>query len=234
MIGLMIDSLTMDDRGHWITRASQLAALSLALLCPLTVSAQERRPLPIAVVEVRGVTGSLMDDPVTAGDLGLAGGMLPGRASGGVAGLHVYPWRRGRLALGLGGEGLLARGRSTLVDATGAPTGIHVVRQLQGLSGIVSLNFGHEGGWSHISGGFGPLRFKNAFSPTLILPTPAADAAYLLTPNAGAGARWFLSDHVAFGFDVRMYFTRAEAGTAASAGRQAARLMLVSAGVAIK
>lgn len=234
MIGLMIEALTIDDRGHRITQAAQLAALSLALLCPLTVSAQERRPLPVAVVEVRGVTGSLMDDPVTAGDLGLAGGVLPGRASGGVAGLHIYPVRRARLALGLGGEGLLVRGRSELVDTAGAPIGNHVVRQLQGLSGIVSLNFGHEGGWSHISGGLGPLRFKNAFSATLTLPTPAPDAPYLLTLNAGGGARWFLSDHVAFGFDVRMYFTRAEAGTTAAAGRGAARLMMLSAGVTIK
>ena len=234
MIGLMIESLTIDERGRWATRTSQLAALSFALLCPLTASAQDRRPLPVAVAEVRGVTGSLMDDPVTAGHLGLAGGVLPGRASGGVAGLHVYPLRRGRLALGLGGEGLLARGRSALGSAGGAPTGNHVVRQLQGLSGIVSLNFGHEDGWSHISGGLGPLRFKNAFSATLTVPTPVADAPYLLTLNAGAGARWFLSDHVAFGFDLRMYFTRAEAGTTASAGRQAARLMLLSAGVTIK
>ncbi len=232
MIGLMIESLTIDDRGHRVTRTSVLTAL--ALLFPFIAAAQERRPLPVAVVEVRGVTGSLMDDPVTASDFGLSTDVLPDRAWGGVAGLHVYPLRGPGLALGIGGEGLLARGRSALVDAGGAPIGNHVVRQLQGLSGIVSLNFGHQGGWSHISGGLGPLRFKNAFSPTLTLPTPAADAPYLLTLNAGAGARWFLSDHVAFGFDVRMYFTRAEAGTSASASRQAARLMLLSAGVTIK
>jgi hypothetical protein len=234
MIGLMIESLTIGDRGRWTTRTSQLAALSFALLCPLTASAQERRPLPVAVFEVRGVTGSLMDDPVTAGDLGLAGGVLPGRASGGVAGLHFYPLRGPGLALGVGGEGLLARGRSAFVDAAGEPTGDHVVRQLQGLSGIVSLNFGHEDGWSHISAGVGPLRFRNALAPAVALPPPATNAAYLLTLNAGGGARWFLSDHVAFGFDVRMYFTRAEAQTGGSAGREAARLLLLSAGVTIK
>ncbi len=232
MIGLMIESLMIGDWGHWITRTSALTALALAL--PLTASAQDRRPLPVAVFEVRGVTGSLTEDPVTAAALGLVEDALPGRASGGVAGLHVYPLRRPGLSLGLGGEGLLARGRSALVDATGAPTGSHVVRQLQGLSGIVSLNFGHEGGWSHISGGLGPLQFKNTISPTATLPASAPDAPYLLTLNAGGGARWFLSDHVAFGFDVRMYFTRAEIGTSASASRQAARLMLLSAGVTIK
>ena len=57
---------------------------------------------------------------------------------------------------------------------------------------------------------------------------------YLLTINAGGGARWFLSRHVAVMFDIRFYFTRAEAASPNAAGRQAQRLLLLSAGLAIK
>ncbi len=233
MIELMIEALTIDNRRHRITRASLVPVLLFAPLFAGTASAQARRPLPVAVFEVRGVTGELPGtDAVTLDDLGLSGG-LPERAVGGVAGLHVYPVRRARMALGLGGEGVLVRARADIINADGVLTGQRVVRQLQALAGIVSLNFGHAGGWSHVSAGFGPLRFKNALAPAAV-PESAIEAPYRLTLNAGAGARWFLSNHVAFGFDLRMYFIRADVATGASAGHEAARLMLLSAGVTIK
>jgi hypothetical protein len=201
------------------------------LLIAVPAFAQEPRPLPVVVVEVRGLTGGLAQDPVTLTDLGVDDGSLPDRVFGGVAGLHVYPLRRRGFALGIGGEGLLARGRRAVLDEAGTQTGERIVRQLQGLAGIVSLNFGHANGWSHVSGGIGPLRFKNALVPAL---PGAQDGAYALTVNGGGGARWFLSRHAAFGFDVRLYFTRAAAGSTGSAGRQAARLVLLSAGITIK
>jgi hypothetical protein len=165
----------------------------------------------------------------------LVGG-LPDRVFGGAAGLHVFPVRRVGFAVGLGAEGLLVRTGADVVDETGALTGERVTRQLMGLAGSVSLNFGHEDGWSHVSAGLGPLRFTNTMTPAPALPgAPVeADAAYALTLNAGAGARWFLSRHIAFGFDIRFYFTRASEGAPGAAGREAARLTMLSVGVTIK
>jgi hypothetical protein len=147
--------------------------------------------------------------------------------------LHVYPVRRPGFALGLGGDGLWARARAPVVDLDGIATGERLVRQVQGLSGLVSLNFGHADGWSHISAGAGPLRFANTLSGTGAEPETGS-SPYLLTVNAGAGARWFLSRHIAVMFDIRFYFTRAEAASPNAAGRQAQRLVLLSAGLAIK
>jgi len=218
-----------------VRRMKLAVPLVVAMLLAAAPSfAQEPRPLPVAVLEVRGLTGGLPNDLVTAGDLGLTAATLPDRALGGVAGLHFYPVRRQGFTVGIGGEGLLARGRSDVLDATGAPTGARIVRHLQGLAGIVSLNFGHADGWSHISAGVGPLKFKTAISPPPTLPGDAADPPYALTVNGGAGARWFLSRHAAVGFDIRFYFTRAAVGSPGSAGREAARLVLLSAGVTIK
>jgi hypothetical protein len=168
-------------------------------------------------------------------DLGLSGD-LPARVFGGVAGLQFFPVRREGFALGLGGEGLWARTGADILDAVGDPTGRRVVRHLQGLTGIVSLNFGHEGGWSHVSAGMGPLKYTNSLSPAPP-PLPAADdedRAYAWTLNAGGGARWFLTRHVGVGFDVRFYLTRAAPQTTTSAGRGAARLVLISVGMTIK
>jgi hypothetical protein len=163
-------------------------------------------------------------------------GGLPDRVFGGAAGLHVFPVRRVGFAVGLGAEGLLLRTGADVVDETGALTGERVTRQLTGLAGIVSLNFGHEDGWSHVSGGLGPLKFTNTMTPPPVLPVPQpeAEAPYLLTLNAGAGARWFLSRHFAVGFDIRFYFTRASEGAPGVAGREAARLTMLSVGVTIK
>lgn len=217
----------------WIARAALTLA---ALLMAGPAGAQERRPISVAAFEIRGVTGSLPADAVTMEDLGLSGD-LPARVFGGVAGLHVFPVRREGFALGLGGEGLWARTGADIVDATGNPTGRRVVRHLQGLAGIVSLNFGHEGGWSHVSAGVGPLKYTNSLSPAPAPPPGAADdeeRAYAWTLNAGGGARWFLRRHVGVGFDVRFYLTRVAPQTATSAGRGAARLVLLSVGMTIK
>ncbi len=211
--------------------AISVAALGL-LLSTRAAFAQERQPLPAVVLELRGTTGSLPADVVTAADLGLS--PLPDRAWGGVAGIHVYPGRRRGIALGVGAEGVLVRAQARINDAAGVLTEARVVRQLQGLSGIVSVNFGHADGWSHISAGAGPLRFTNTISPPAAAQALDDTAPYALTLNAGAGARWFLSRHAAFGFDVRFYFTRARATAPGLTGRESGRIVLLSAGVTIK
>ena len=71
--------MTTDDRERRIARASLLAALSFTLMCPLIAAAQGRRPLPVAVFEVRGLTSTLPGDAETAGDLGLSTDVLPDR-----------------------------------------------------------------------------------------------------------------------------------------------------------
>ena len=217
----------------WIAHATLTLA---ALLMAGPSSAQERGPISVAAFEIRGVTGSLPADAVTMDDLGLSGD-LPARVFGGVAGLHVFPVRREGFALGVGGEGVWARTAADTLDVAGNPTSRRIVRHLQGLAGIVSLNFGHEGGWSHVSAGIGPLKYTNSLSPAPVPSAGAADdeeSAYAWTLNAGGGARWFLTRHAGVAFDVRFYLTRAAPQTTTSAGRGAARLVLISVGLTIK
>jgi hypothetical protein len=192
--------------------------------------AQQKEPLPRFVIDARAVVTKLGQDARTAGDLGLQPTELPATGFGGAVGANVYVWRRPKLSLGLGGEGVLARAAGTPTDSTGAPTGPRVERRLQGVSGTLSLNFGHRQGWSYLSAGLGPLRFQTF---TGDLPT-GEPPPFTSTQNFGFGARWFAKEHLAFCFDLRFYLTKPADPSGPNPGRDRLRLLVFSAGISIK
>lgn len=212
----------------------RLVALACVLLAwPAAARAQQPQKPPIGhfAFDIRGFYSGLGQDPITAAAIGLAPTDLPGRALGGVAGVQLYPIRLKNMAFGVGAEGVLARGHAQQVDATsGDPVGQPVHQAMMGLSTQISLNFGHRDGWSYISAGMGPLSLATYQG----VDAPADPAPRQMTINWGAGARWFNTAHLAFCFDIRFYLTRPEDPTDAYPGRQRTRLMVMSAGVAIK
>lgn len=212
--------------------AARLGALLLILVvATVPARAQDRAPLPIVAGDLRGFYSGLGQDPVTAADLGVNPQQLPTRGLGGVLGVHVYPLRGESMALGLGAEGLIARGRAQQTDATtGEPVGLPIEQRLVSLSPQISLNFGHRKGWSYLSAGMGRLSFETFagdLPPADLPPTKS-------TINMGGGARWFTNTHIAFTFDVRFYLTRPEAASALFPGRQRSRLLVLSAGLGFK
>jgi hypothetical protein len=197
------------------------------------VHAQLPKPLPMAVIDARGFFSALSRDPVTAGQLDppVPITALPNRALGGVAGVHVYLLRGRNLALGVGGEAIIARSRAQEKDKeTGAPIGAPITQRMRGMSGVVSLNFGTRDGWSYLSAGMGPLTL-NTYSDE---QAPTEAPPMRRTINLGAGARWFATRHLAFCFDLRFYQTRPEEPTAVYPGRQRAQVRILSAGIAIR
>ncbi len=207
------------------------ALLTLILLAAAPLFAQEREPLPIFAIDLRGFYSGLGQDPTTAADLGVSPYDLPARGLGAVAGLNVYPLRGRTMALGVGVEWMIARGRSQKVDdVTGEPIGLPIEQRLRSLSPQVSLNFGHREGWSYLTAGMGPLSFET-FQGEL---PPAEPPPQQATINMGGGARWFATTHVAFTFDARFYLTRPEEASDLYPGRDRTRLFVLSAGVAFK
>lgn len=208
-----------------------ILAIAALLVAASPARAQFAQPLPVAVLDVRGFYTGLGQDTTTAGDLGLAATALPKRGLGGVAGVHLYLLRSRKVAIGLGAEGILARARATQKDANGVALALPVIEQrIEGLSGALSLNFGHRAGWSYVTAGMGPL----AFSTRLVQGTVFAPAPKQMTINMGGGARWFAKKHLAFGFDFRIYQTRPEVSTLDYASRQRANLRVLSAGIAVQ
>jgi hypothetical protein len=202
------------------------AIVGLAFAAP--AAAQAMRPLPTFVLDVRGLTVGFGDDEITRRDLGLGTGELPARGWGGVAAANLYLIRLPALTIGAAAEGVLARGTRTNTDLDGTVTST-VTRRLDGISGTVTLNFGHRDGFSYLAVGMGPMLF-DARRELMEGPTAARE----MTLNFGGGARWFNSPHFAFGFDVRLYETKPENPTVTSPGRERRRLLVLSAGVSIR
>lgn len=205
--------------------------LALFVTCANPAFAQQQEPLPIAAADLRLFYSGLGQDPVTATDLGIAADRLPTRGLGGVAGLHVYPLRGRSMALGVGGEWMIARGRAQPTDAaTGEPVGLPIEQRLISLSPQISLNFGHREGWSYLSAGMGPLSFETFEGDLAPADLPPKKA----TINMGGGARWFAAPHLAFCFDVRFYLTRPQESVGSHPGRGRSRLLVLSAGISFK
>ena len=125
-----------------------------------------------------------------------------GRGLGIDVGAHVYTSRVGSSRLGLGAA-LLTFPSNVDVEA-GPLLGSGASNGITALSPQVSFNFGASTGWSYLSAGVGRGKVGEA---------PWGSAL-----NAGGGARWFLTDHAAFGFDLRYHRLRDDAVFAISAG----------------
>lgn len=207
----------------------RFALLAGLLVAAAPAHAQSPKPLPTVVIDLRGFYGGVGRDPVTAAGLGIGLTELPGRGPGGVLGVHVYPLRGRNLAIGVGGEAVLARTHAQETDDEGEATGPAVRQRFQGISGSISLNFGHRDGWSYVSAGMGPLGLGTYTGDSSPGRPPMKS-----TINLGAGARWFATSHVAFAFDLRFYQTRPESPTEAYPGRQRARVRVLSAGISLR
>jgi hypothetical protein len=177
-------------------------------------------------------TGSALADP-----LGLRTDQLPGRGWGLLFGAHVYPLRGKRFSLGLGADFVRTSGsQAPDPESDTAATDPTIETRFEALVPQVSLNFGTSRGWSYIGGGYAFM--KRA--------TGDVEADVPLGPRLrgihyGGGARWFMSPHVAFSFDLRFYRipeqTAEDATTAGAAAvpfQPKSRLFLASAGISFK
>ena len=93
--------------------------------------------------------------------------------------------------------------RATLDDSTSLLARV--------VAGQVSFNFGTPLGWSYLSGGPGVAALRGR-APS-VAGVESRPSGALLAFNAGGGARWFITPHVAFSFDLRVHrLGGAEAG----------------------
>lgn len=179
-------------------------------------------------VDARGVLAKFGQRPVTAAAFGVNAADVPGPGLGGSVGAHVYPVRLGRVALGVGGELVLARRARQPLDGAGEPDGPELASRFSAFSPQLSANFGTRNGWSYISAGLGSGSFE----------TYAADGVNpdrrVRVINYGGGARWFRSPHLAFTVDLRFYAVSPGLADGTAAERPRATLMLLSAGISVR
>jgi hypothetical protein len=210
-----------------------LALLSCLASAPRAAAQDSPDTQPIAwfAMDVRGVFPRFKQDAAIAEGIGVTPANLPTRGVGVAVGAHIYPIRFKRIALGVGGELLLARGRRTLEPATeGGDPGPTVMTRFQALSPQVSLNFGKRSGWSYISGGLGRATYNAELEASPLADQGAGSKAI----NYGGGARWFAKPHLAFSFDVRFFTVNPREADAERPALPRMKLLMLSAGVSFK
>jgi opacity protein-like surface antigen len=212
-----------------------VAALVLAIvaLTPAAASAQVSAPGPY-VFDLRGAMSGAPGDvafyppvPTTL--------RVPQRAFGFGVGGHVYAFHIGAARLGFGVDLMRVRGtaktdtsaiattsttESASTNATGAvATGtVTASMAVTTVAPQVSFNFGAHEGWSYLSAGYGTTTTRAEVNiPTIIAGVDSGGSRRLHAPtlNVGGGARWFLRERLAFGFDIRFHHLRATNGAPA-------------------
>jgi hypothetical protein len=146
--------------------------------------------------------------------------IVPARGFGLQGGAHFYPWHWGSRSVGIGADVAWTRASvpATVGSSLTADSGSDfnttlpaVAVSTRVLSPQLSLNFGTSRGWSYLTAGAGGGQIRSE-GDGKALSRSVTDV------NAGAGARWFLSDHLGVGFDLRMHWIGGTSLFAASAG----------------
>jgi len=172
-------------------------AILAVLVCSSGAHAQDSPPGPF-VLDARIALPSFSSAEAIATPLGFRSDQLPERGRGYEIGAHVYPLRR-RVTVGLGATLLRASGSQKPAEDAVA-TDPTIESRISAFTPQLSLNFGSSRGWSYISGGYGWTRRSTGDGAGTI-----NEGTNLTTLSYGGGARWFVSAHVAFNFDLRFY-----------------------------
>jgi opacity protein-like surface antigen len=150
--------------------------------------------------------------------------LVPARGFGLDGGAHLYFGRAGPARLGAGASVAFVRG--TTPEATALSSWV-VAPQL-------SFNFGTADGWSYLSAGVGAAGTRGEFTSAGGGETTTRRSDTLLALNVGGGARWFFTDHLAVGFDLRLHRISGQEAQVGLAGTPSSLLFLASVGLSMK
>jgi hypothetical protein len=205
--------------------------LLLQVLTSGPARAQDEAPrLPLVAVDLHLSFPVFPQETALADSRGLTVEELPGRGLGTDLALNVYPVRWRSVTLGVGGS-LITAHASSSPSSTETAALVPVTERLRSIASQLSFNFGTGNGWSYLSAGIG----KSTWSlvPEGGVETPA-DQESLKTLNYGGGARWFLTKHVAFSFDVRFYAINPGLPQGELPGSPRTTLRVIGAGISLK
>ena len=201
------------------------------LLCGAAgpVSAQAQDPVGPFVVDVRGVMAGLPTSEGWAPALP-AGTVIPSRGFGLEGGAHVYPVQWGPVRLGFGAAVTFARGKAATETVEGTP---EVITRSSTFAPQLSFNFGHRLGWSYLSAGYGAAKVSSESTAIGLQPATTFDPGWGGAMSFGGGARWFLTDHLGFGFEARWHVLGSRQASAASAAAPRATLFHLAVGISV-
>jgi hypothetical protein len=212
----------------------------LMLLAAVPAAAQTREPLPLFAVDLHAATVGLPQAegwvPVVTADTA-----LPGRNWGVSAGATVYPLRLGLITFGVGASVIRGKGTSdslTVVTGSGPTATTRVTpavhTAITSLVPQLSINFGHQLGWSYLSAGLGRSKVSSFSDAVGSTPGTEVPEAWNQALNFGGGARWFMKPHLGAGFDVRFVKLGSRGATGTLPAAKRTQVWSISAGISIQ
>jgi len=233
---------------RWLGRVI-VAAFLLGPVCASAQSLTPGKPGPY-VIDLRGAMSGLPTSTAFHPAIPESA-LVPSRGFGLDVGGHVYVGDLGPMRLGFGANLVRARGTtntlassasagatrttasSVAASALSAADPIHVAMSLTAIAPQVSFNFGTSDGWSYLSGGYGAAWIRTTAGGTSAPPdtgsmTLVKENGPSAAVNYGGGARWFMGQHVAVGFDLRFLEIRT------SVNHPRTTRVLASAGISVR
>jgi hypothetical protein len=177
-------------------------------------AAQTTMPPGPWALDVRGVTSPVPTDAAFYPPL--AATSVPSRGFGADFGAHVYLWNVKLARIGVGANFVVVRSavRAPVSATEGEPSDAAATQRvslnMRMLAPQVSANFGTRDGWSYLSAGVGIASVATEAAD--VMPGEN-ESGRLRVVNFGGGARWFITERLAFGFDVRAHRIAAGSGT---------------------
>ena len=206
-----------------------LLALSAVLLGGADVAAQSGEPIGWFVADLRGSIAPFGQNQTLAIDRGFDPTVTPGTGLGLEAGAHIYVFRWRVITFGVGASFHTSVADRRPTDTDPDPNGPILRKKFTAITPQISLNFGGRNGWSYLSGGLGTSQLslfaRNDEEP---------DQRRSTTVNYGGGARWFLSEHLAFSLDLRFYDVSPLEPTDTEPGAPRMTVMVFSVGASFK
>lgn len=203
-----------------------LCVALLTLLVSSRAQAQGLTPGPPGphVIDVRGTTLGVPQKSIFYPAIP-ATTVIPARGFGLQAGAHVLPLAWGPRRIGFGAHVFLSRATAvtptSTKTSTDPTTGKTITTPIEGPDIAVStrlvmpemtINFGTSRGWSYVGFGAGPIRVRSEAAGVGVLTTTKVSG------SVAGGARWFITDHLGVGFDLRLMTLSTRTIFGASAG----------------
>ena len=235
-----------------MSQCAAAMAVAIAALLMSTPAAAQLSPPSTPGPYVLDIRAPMSGLPSTSGFHPVlpANTLVPKRGFGLGVGGHVYVARLGVSRVGVGVDALRVRGTaltpvtpSTSTTEAGIPSSsgaslsaasqIDVAMSMTAVAPQLSFNFGTREGWSYLSGGYGIAQIRTEAtgeqeSPLTGRTTLVRDDGRSGSINYGGGARWFIRDRVAVGFDLRFH------RIAAVGTRPVAKLVVASVGLSVR
>ena len=208
-------------------RRGRAGLVVVAVLAAAPAAGQTPSPAPGPyVVDVRAATSGVPND--VSFYPALTTEFVPARGFGLDLGGHVYVFTIGPARVGLGAAVMLIRSSATVPVSTEDPPQVErLILNLRTVAPQVSFNFGSRDGWSYLSAGLG---VAHVTTRTEQFAEGQRESGQLRSINFGGGARWFITERLAFGFDVRAH----KLAASASSGTPAMTMMAINAGLSLR